>query len=377
MPLSQVSRRDKVSIIDSPLSHPAGSSEESSTAFSEEPLATDSKQSLATCSEQSSTVPLSEHDDLIPVELWAPNHGLCNDDAFLSGNEVDGVQVGGAVIDRTEVPSRFLLPSCSASVSSLAVDIRFTNQAVGSDKLSSKSVPIQVYSAMSSSVLNGGIQAVERYVNLHVSKECIIGKRSIASVFKEYFDAADKQLTEKIESKESDVSDSRIIGMMTAASMRSCRFAVANIFEHKISVMVTTGLGNLRCAGDRAEYRELYSKLDEIGTINIVVSTTAYLTPTAKIEALMMATEAKVAALTSLNLKSAVSDLPATGTGTDSVALISPSSLPVSGLSKNDAPQNYRPKEAKQSVQFVGKHTVFGETLARLISAAICDSAID
>jgi adenosylcobinamide amidohydrolase len=65
-------------------------------------------------------------------------------------------------------------------------------------------------------------------------------------------------------------------------------------------------------------------------------------------------TEAKVAALQNLDIISPVSNQPATGTGTDSIAIAADS-------------------KAKK-IQYCGKHVVFGEILARLVIEAVISS---
>jgi iron complex transport system ATP-binding protein len=237
------------------------------------------------------------------------------------------------------------LPGWQGKISEEALEVTFNSS-------HSTSIQSQRYCVYSSSVLNGGNCFADSYINLHVSPHCIVGVKTPREVFSSYFENQYKDV---------NIVD-RTVGMMTAASMRSCRITASTIEGEKIIVMVTSGLGNLRCAGDQAEYRSLYSSPKKVDTINMLVATTANLSNAAKVEALMIATEAKVAALASLGLMSAVSNRPATGTGTDALAIVSP---------------DYESHENQNtsSVDYVGKHTVFGETLARLVIKALRDSA--
>ncbi|MGH1487077.1 MAG: adenosylcobinamide amidohydrolase [Cellvibrionaceae bacterium] len=236
------------------------------------------------------------------------------------------------------LPPSFLLDGWHGKISHKALEIHFnpTEPSVGR---------VYDYSAYSSAVLNGGYQQVKHYINLHVSPQCIVGVTTPESLFVSYC----KPLALSVDTS---------IGMMTAASMRSCCITTTEIEGQKIIVCVTTGLGNLRCAGDKAEYRHLYSPPKKIDTINMLIATSAALSPAAKVEALMIATEAKVAALDSLGLKSVVSGRLATGTGTDALAIVSPEL-----------------KSNSRQIDYVGKHTLFGEALACLTIKAITHSA--
>ena len=144
------------------------------------------------------------------------------------------------------------------------------------------------------------------------------------------------------------------VGMMTAASMDSYRMARATEKDVDIIVLVTTGLSNARRAGDYAEHRQIKPVVFDAGTINIICLTSIGMAPAAMIEAVMTATEAKAAALQNLDIKSPVSNEPATGTGTDSIAIaVNP---------------------IAEKIQYCGKHVVFGEILARLVMEAVTSS---
>jgi adenosylcobinamide hydrolase len=72
------------------------------------------------------------------------------------------------------------------------------------------------------------------------------------------------------------------------------------------------------------------------------------------IEAVITATEAKTAALQNLNIKSPASGTPATGTGTDAIAIAG--------------------GHGSIKVQYCGKHVIFGEILAKLVIEALTSS---
>jgi adenosylcobinamide amidohydrolase len=144
------------------------------------------------------------------------------------------------------------------------------------------------------------------------------------------------------------------VGMMTAASMQSFRVAQATEQGVAIFVLATAGLSNVRRAGDYAEHRKIGTPPDEAGTINMICLTSARLTPAAMVEAVITATEAKTAVLQNLGIKSPVSDAPATGTGTDAIAIAG--------------------SHGSKRVEFCGKHVIFGEILANLVIEAVTSS---
>ena len=199
------------------------------------------------------------------------------------------------------------------------------------------------YSVASSAVLNGGLIQADHILNLKVDKNYETKNKTLALpdiTLAEYCAARNWQ--------------GATVGMMTAASMESLRMARATEQGADVIVLVTSGLSNPRRAGDPAEYRQLGESMPESGTINTICLTTAKLTPAALVEAVAIATEAKVAALQDLEIVSAVSNTPATGTGTDAIAVAS----------------GDRPPQIKYS----GKHVLFGEILARLVIEAVTSS---
>jgi adenosylcobinamide hydrolase len=144
------------------------------------------------------------------------------------------------------------------------------------------------------------------------------------------------------------------VGLMTAASMDSFRMVQATEQGVEIFVLVTAGLSNARRAGDYAEYRQVGKLQYHPGTINIICLTTAVLTQATMVEAVITATEAKTAALQNLGIKSPASGTPATGTGTDAIAIAC--------------------GHGSIKVQYCGKHVIFGEILAKLVIEALTSS---
>jgi adenosylcobinamide amidohydrolase len=192
---------------------------------------------------------------------------------------------------------------------------------------------------ISSAVLNGGLIEASHILNLKVPKHSEAPEAPITTLTKYCTNAG---------------WDGTAVAMMTAASMGSFRLMQESVQGITVAILVTSGLSNPRRTGDRAEYRQMISQPEEAGTINIIAMTSAHLTDAAMVEALLMVTEAKTAALQDIGILSPVSHRIATGTGTDSVAVVS--------------------GHGPESVAYCGKHVLFGEVLGRLTTEAVAAS---
>jgi len=197
----------------------------------------------------------------------------------------------------------------------------------------------KTHQVLSSAVLNGGFCDANHLLNIRVSKNSSCS------------DSADQTL---IQYGEHLNLSGTVVGMMTAAFMNSLSLEKDTVQDVDIAVLVTSGLSNPRHVGDYAEHREMTTSQTDIGTINTIVLTSAILTQAALVEAMMIATEAKTAALVDANILSPISQKLATGTGTDAIAIVN----------------GHGPEE----VQFCGKHVLFGEVLGRLVKAAVASS---
>ena len=192
---------------------------------------------------------------------------------------------------------------------------------------------------ISSAVLNGGMVEANHILNLKVPKS-FAGTETPAGTLANYCTEADWH--------------GATVAMMTAASMDSFRLAQETVQGIEMAVLVTSGLSNPRRVGDRAEYRKMVTEPKEIGTINIIVMTSAKLTDAAMVEALLIVTEAKTAVLHDASIISPVSGKMATGTGTDSVAVVS--------------------GHGPETVGYCGKHVLFGEVLGRMVTETVAAS---
>ncbi len=142
--------------------------------------------------------------------------------------------------------------------------------------------------ALSSAVHNGGLRCLDYLLNMKVGLE-----ESVAET--------PQQSLQNYAAKTG--WSGTTVGMMTAASMASCRIALKQVQGVNIAVWATSGLANLRRIGDRAEVQQIGGFSNRIGTINMGLITSACLTDAALAEAMLMMTEAKVAAIYDCDLK--------------------------------------------------------------------------
>lgn len=143
-------------------------------------------------------------------------------------------------------------------------------------------------------------------------------------------------------------------GLLTAASQRNAAVSCLSFRGLKVLTIVTGGIDhNGGRPGDPASYYEEEGRFLMVGgTINILVSTNAYLPPPTLLKAMITVTEAKSGALLELLAPSCYSTELATGSGTDGVIIASD---PASTLVITDA----------------GHHAKLGELIGRTVRRAV------
>jgi len=193
--------------------------------------------------------------------------------------------------------------------------------------------------ALSTAVLNGGLCRAGGFLNLRVDRDGPV-------------EPEDPELTLR-RAAQPLFGDVATVGMMTAASMASLRAVRGQAGGAAVALALTAGLHNARRAGDPAAAP---AATPPVGTINIAVVTSLALTDAALAEAMLVITEAKAGLLQEIGVRSPVSGLPATGTGTDALAVFCPARTP--------------------QVRYAGTHTALGELLARLAMRALRDSLL-
>jgi adenosylcobinamide hydrolase len=135
------------------------------------------------------------------------------------------------------------------------------------------------------------------------------------------------------------------IGFQTAAKLTHGAIAEEEGDQYRLFCCVTAGTTNCARAGKRRKTFSAY----ECHTINIFLLIDGHLTPSAMVNGIITATEAKTAALQDLGIKDEEGDI-ATGTTTDAIVL---------GVSQN--PMFARPH------LFAGGATTIGNGIGRLV----------
>jgi iron complex transport system ATP-binding protein len=111
------------------------------------------------------------------------------------------------------------------------------------------------------------------------------------------------------------------VGLMTAVFLRHARAVTLADGELRVAALVTAGVGNATAAGLSEPYRPpADSAAPPAGTINLILLIDGHLGPSAMVNAVITATEAKAAALRDADVHTA-DGLPATGTSTDTVTV--------------------------------------------------------
>jgi len=139
------------------------------------------------------------------------------------------------------------------------------------------------------------------------------------------------------------------VGMMTSRDVGSRVLAEAEAEGIRARALVTLGLSNAESVGRRLPPRGEGG----YGTVNILVVTSAALSEAAQIEALTIAVEARTAAILALGIELATG--PATGSGTDCLALACP------------------PGDAL----YAGLHTPVGEAVGAAVRQAVAQAGAD
>jgi adenosylcobinamide amidohydrolase len=114
----------------------------------------------------------------------------------------------------------------------------------------------------------------------------------------------------------------KIVGMATAVAMRHMVQVSMTSGGARVTCFTTVGCGNALSVGDPASLT-IEEQGPSLHTINMILAVQPGLSDAAMVEAVQIATEGRVRALYENGIKSCRSDLAATGTGTDCVAIVS------------------------------------------------------
>jgi adenosylcobinamide amidohydrolase len=130
------------------------------------------------------------------------------------------------------------------------------------------------------------------------------------------------------------------VAMMTGAPVRKVCYAAARRADLIVGAWCTAGCSNALRVGDPATFGTTRP-----GTINIVIAINQALTRSATVEAMAIATEARVAAMQEARVASVITRRLATGTGTDCIVVAAPARGPAH--------------------IYCGKHTLLGELIGK------------
>lgn len=144
------------------------------------------------------------------------------------------------------------------------------------------------------------------------------------------------------------------VGLQTAAKITHAAIKEEAGDRYRMICCATAGTRNSARAGKTRETFSAY----QCGTINIFLLMDAYLTPSAMINGIITATEAKAAALQDTGIIDEDGDV-ATGTTTDSIVLASSQNL------KYEEPH-----------QFAGAATTIGNAIGRLVYEAVHEAIV-
>ena len=139
----------------------------------------------------------------------------------------------------------------------------------------------------------------------------------------------------------------RTVALMTGAEVARAGHALAVRDGVSAGAWCTAGFSNALRAGDRATVLSTHA-----GTINLIVVVNSPLTRVAMVEAVQIATEARALAVLEAGIKSVRSGAPATGTGTDCIAIAAPVRASARGV---------------RAERYCGKHTLLGELIGRAV----------
>jgi adenosylcobinamide amidohydrolase len=141
-----------------------------------------------------------------------------------------------------------------------------------------------------------------------------------------------------------------VIAMATAVKMKNLVQASLSSGDARVTCFATVGCGNALSIGDPATVLTSDSSPMQLHTINLILTVQPGLSDEAMVEAIQIATEGRVRALYEAGIRSSISHLAATGTGTDCIAVVSLD---------------------RRRERYCGKHTRLGELIGRATYAAV------
>ena len=194
---------------------------------------------------------------------------------------------------------------------------------------------------LSSAPVNGGSRRASSIVNLKTATRDVM-------------ENSPEDLIDDFRSKKGFSENS--VGLLTSADMEYAQFITVQEKGIRVLAVVTAGTSNALNIAERSDTEFSGESASRYGTINIVVITNCYLLDECLVSSIISITEAKTAALLDLGVKSVVSGHQATGTGTDTVVV-------VSGNEKN--------------IRYAGGHTLYGQLLGEAVYRGVKGSLLE
>jgi len=192
--------------------------------------------------------------------------------------------------------------------------------------------PVRV---LSWAVLNHGFCYADHIINHHVDKDDV----AFAADPRKWLNGAVRRLG----------LHGKVVGMATGVKIELLEQASFADREMEATCFATVGLSNALTVGDNTDQTSI-GETTASHTINMILLVRPGLSDGAMVEAIQIATEGRVRALFEMRILSTRSSLPATGTGTDCVAVVS--------LDKSETP-------------YCGKHTKLGELIGLAAYTAV------
>ncbi len=163
--------------------------------------------------------------------------------------------------------------------------------------------------ALSWAVVNGGFCDADHVINHHVSGS------------DQWFCAEPERWLE--ESASQLGLQGTVVGMATAVEMKTLIEVSLCGGGSSVTCFATVGCSNALSVGDPASFTTLETAPAPLHTINMILAIQTGLRDEALVEAIQIATEGRVRALYEAGIRSSLSHLAATGTGTDCIAVVS------------------------------------------------------
>jgi len=192
---------------------------------------------------------------------------------------------------------------------------------------------------LSSAVFGGGYGKTDAVVNIKTDARTLMRKNP------------DQLISDFLKRK---FPGRRGIGLLTSAQMDHAQFMYIRERDIQVLAVVTAGTSNALNISERTA-TDFSGTETAHGTINTIIITNGYLFDDCMVSTAITATEAKTAALIDLDIRSTATGNQATGTGTDSIVIVSGQGM---------------------KIRYAGGHTLFGQIVGETVYSAVKQSLL-